>query len=140
MNAEYTARFVSDVVASTVDKNTQTLSKLYAAVVAHDFEAFAKHLSDDVELSIEGLPEMSGTWRGREAVVEAARRNYALLYDQKPEMEAMISQGESIAVLFHETGIFKAEHRSYYVRGVQWFTFAGGKIRRMDQIVAPARN
>ena len=48
----------------------------------------------------------------------------------------MISAGDSIAVLIHETGVLRSTGQAYRVRGVQWFTFAGGRISKIDQIIA----
>jgi ketosteroid isomerase-like protein len=48
----------------------------------------------------------------------------------------MISQGDSVAVLLRESGVLKSNGQSYNVRGVQWFTFADGKISKIDEIVA----
>jgi hypothetical protein len=69
-------------------------------------------------------------------VIAAARKNYGQLENQRPEIEAMISHGDSIAVLLSESGVLKATRQAYSIRGVQWFTFADGKIRKIDQIIA----
>jgi len=46
----------------------------------------------------------------------------------------MISDGDSIAVLLRESGMLKSTKQVYSIRGVQWFTFADGKIKKVDQI------
>jgi hypothetical protein len=48
----------------------------------------------------------------------------------------MIADGDRIAVLLRESGILKSNGQAYSVRGVQWFTFADGKISKIDEIVA----
>jgi hypothetical protein len=35
-----------------------------------------------------------------------------------------------------ESGVIKSTGQAYSIRAVQWFTFANGKIRRIDQIAA----
>jgi hypothetical protein len=35
-----------------------------------------------------------------------------------------------------ESGILKATGQPYSVRGVQWFTFVDGKIKKIDEIIA----
>ena len=60
----------------------------------------------------------------------------AMLASQKPEIEGIISQGDRVAVLLRESGVFKSSGQAYSVRGVQWFTFADGKIKKIDEIVA----
>jgi len=69
-------------------------------------------------------------------VLAATRRNFDKLSGQIPELEGMISEGDSVAVLVRETGTFKASGDNYNIRAVQWFTFANGKIKKIDQIVA----
>ncbi len=64
------------------------------------------------------------------------RNNFSLLASQKPEIESMISQGNSVAVLLKESGVFRSSGQAYGVRGVQWFTFADGKIKKIDEIIA----
>ena len=141
LDARYTARFLDTVRnhsphPESSQANRETLHLVYDAVIRGDFNAFGKSLADDVELDIRGLASMDGNWRGRERVVEAARANFSQLADQKPEIESMLSGNNSIAVLFRESGVFKLDGRNYRFRVVQWFTFAEGKVKRIDEIVA----
>jgi hypothetical protein len=141
MNQEYTARFLDKVRPTSPEPdpaggNRATLLGVYDAVGRGDFEALGAFLTEDVEFDIRGFGPMDGNWRGREPVIKAVRANFGLLADQKPEMESMIAQGDSIAVLFRESGMFKPDGRGYGVRVVQWLTFAGGKIAKIDEIAA----
>jgi ketosteroid isomerase-like protein len=79
---------------------------------------------------------MDGEWRGREAVLEAMQRNFALVENQQPQVEQMISQDNAVVLLLRERGVLKSDGRRYDVRCVQWFQFAGGKIQSIDEIVA----
>jgi ketosteroid isomerase-like protein len=141
MDAQYTVRFLDTIRNHSPQQevsaaNRETLHAIYDAVMRGDFKAFGELVTDDVELDIRGVASMDGNWRGREQVVEVARENFSQLADQKPEIESVISSNNSIAVLFRESGLFKLEGRSYRFRVVQWFTFAGGKVRQIDEIVA----
>lgn len=139
MDPEYTDRFLEVVGAAATpgSGDLQTiLHRAYNNIIQGDFNSFGEHLADDVQLHICGLGPLDGTWRGRNDVLAATRRNFAEVADQKPEVVSMIAQGDSVAVLLRESGIFKSSGRPYGVRGVQWFTFAGGKISRIDEIVA----
>lgn len=139
MDPEYSERFLRTTSGSATDDRQAPQSVLHTAfdaIIQGDFEAFGHSVTDDVELSIRGLGELDGSWRGREAVIAATRKNFALLAEQKPEIEGMIAEGDRIAVLLRETGILKSNGRPYRVRGVQWFTFAGGKIKKIDEIIA----
>ncbi len=67
------------------------------------------------------------------------RKNLAPVAEQKPEIESIVAEDDRIAVLLRERGVFKADGQAYDVRGVQWFTFANGKISRIDEIIANNR-
>jgi ketosteroid isomerase-like protein len=139
MDSEYSGRFLRTTSSAATDDIESPQSVLHAAfdaIIQGDFDAFGRSVTDDVELSIRGLGELDGSWRGREAVVAATRNNFALLAEQKPEIEGMIAEGDRVAVLLRESGIFKSNGRAYRVRGVQWFTFSGGKIKKIDEIIA----
>jgi ketosteroid isomerase-like protein len=139
MDREYTDRLLATVrTAATEDiSDPQTvLHGVYSAVIQGDFDAFGESVTEDVELSICGFGHLDGTWRSRNEVVAATRRNFAEVESQRPENEGMISQGDCVAVLLRESGVFKSTGQAYSVRGVQWFTFADGKIKKIDEIVA----
>jgi ketosteroid isomerase-like protein len=139
MDRQYTDRLLRTTSsAATPDlKDPQTvLHAAFDAIIQGNYEVFGESVTDDVELSIRGFSAMEGTWRGREEVVAAARKNFAMLAEQKPEIESMIADGDRIALLLRENGILKSNGQAYSVRGVQWFTFAGGKISKIDEIVA----
>ncbi len=112
------------------------LHAAFDAIIQGNFDAFGQSVAEDVELNISGFGALDGSWSGREAVIAATRKNFALLGEQKPEIESMISEGDRIAVLLKEKGIFKSNGQPYSVRGVQWFTFADGKIKKIDEIIA----
>ena len=139
MDREYTERFLRTTGSAATDdiKDPQTvLHTAFDAIIQGNLDAFGKSIADDVELSIRGFGALDGVWRGRDDVVAATRRNFALLSNQKPQIESIISQGDRVAVLLRESGVFKSSGRAYSVRGVQWFTFADGKISKIEEIVA----
>jgi uncharacterized protein len=139
MDREFTDKLLRTTgTAATADrKDPQTvLHAAFDAIVQGDYDAFGEAVTDDVELSVSGFGALDGSWRGRAEVVAATRRNFALLGEQKPEIESIIAQGDSVAVLLRESGVFKSSGESYSVRGVQWFTFADGKIKKIEEIIA----
>jgi ketosteroid isomerase-like protein len=139
MNPEYTDKFLAAARPGTSDASDDpqtVLHAAYAAIIRGDFDALGEFLTDDVELNICGFGPIDGTWKGRSDVVAGARKNYGQVENQKPEIEGVIAQGESIAVLLRESGVLKSTRQVYSIRGVQWFTFAHGKIRKIDQIAA----
>jgi ketosteroid isomerase-like protein len=138
MDPEYSDRFLAtarSAVANTDDPQG-VLHAAYDGIIRADFDAFGETLAEDAELSISGFGPLDGTWRGRADVIAATRRNFAEIGSQQPEIESMIAQGNSVAVILRESGVFKSTGQAYSIRAVQWFTFANGKIRKIDEIVA----
>jgi ketosteroid isomerase-like protein len=139
MDREYTDKVLRTTSSAATEdiKDPQTvLHAAFDAIIRGDFDAFGESITDDAELSVRGFGALDGTWRGRGEVVAATQRNFALLVSQRPEIESIISQGERVAVLLRESGIFKTSGQAYSVRGVQWFTFSDGKIAKIDEIIA----
>jgi ketosteroid isomerase-like protein len=139
MDREYTDRFLrttSSAATKDVMSPQTVLHAAFDAIIQGNFDVFGDNISEDVELNISGFDALDGSWRGRAEVVAAARKNFAMVAEQKPEIESMISEGDRIAVLLRESGIFKSNGQAYRVRGVQWFTFADGKISKIDEIIA----
>ena len=138
MHREYTDRLLrtTSTAASQDHRDPQTvLHAVYDAIIQGDFDAFGESLTADDELNISGFGPLDGSWRGRNDVVSATRKNFSLVGDQRPEIDGMISQGDCVAVLLRESGVFKTGE-AYSIRAVQWFTFADGKIKKIDEIVA----
>jgi ketosteroid isomerase-like protein len=139
MDRAYSDKFLRTTGSAATKEVTAPQTVLHAAfdaIIQGNFDAFGQSVTEDVELNISGFGALDGSWSGREAVIAATRKNFALLGEQKPEIESMISEGDRIAVLLKEKGIFKSNGQAYSVRGVQWFTFANGKIKKIDEIIA----
>jgi ketosteroid isomerase-like protein len=125
---------VGTVAIRDASELPSVLLGVYTAIVQDDFGAMGNSMCEDVELNICGFGPMDGKWRGRSAVVEATRRNFALVDGQRPEIERIICQADCVAVLLRESGVLKSTGQAYSIRAVQWFTFAEGKIRYIDEI------
>jgi ketosteroid isomerase-like protein len=137
LDPEYSHRFLETISRSaTKDERLSVLHAAFDAIIQGNFDAFGEKVTDDVELNISGFGVLDGSWRGRAEVIAASRKNFGQLGQQKPEIESIIAEGERIAVLLNEKGIFRSNGQPYSVRGVQWFTFAEGKIRKIDEIIA----
>jgi ketosteroid isomerase-like protein len=139
MDHEYTDRFLAKVGATATDDPSgpqAILRSVYAAIIDGDFDALDKWFADDVEFSMCGFGPISGTWRGRQEVLKATRRNYTILTGQQSEIDGMISEGPCVAVLLRESGTLKSSGQAYSIRGVHWFTFADGKIKKIDGVAA----
>jgi ketosteroid isomerase-like protein len=67
-------------------------------------------------------------------VLEAARNNFQLLEDQKPEIQTVVAQGDTVVVMAREKGRFAATGKEYESYWVQLFTFKGGKVIRIKEL------
>jgi hypothetical protein len=131
MNPEYAKRVIADVAdTSTV------LPAVIAAISVGKYKEAGEFLTEDVILDIKGFDRMNGRWHGREAVVDAMARNFGMVQDQRPVIDATIHAGYSTALLFHETGIFADDGERYSIRAVMWVTYDNGLIHRVDEIAA----
>ena len=135
MDQEHSDRLLRATATAESNSHQALLHAVYDAVVRSDYAAFAALVTDDVTLSIRGFGPLDGTWQGRDAVVSATRKNFAEIDSQQPNVECIVSQGNSVAVLLRETGVFRSTGQAYSVRGVQWFTFIDGKVSRIDEIL-----
>jgi len=138
MDREFTDSLLHTVRTTAGSDHQTLLHEVYAAVIQGNFDALADAVTDDVELNICGFEPLHGNWRGRKDVIEATRNNFAMVANQQPVIESIISQGDCVGVLLRESGVFKSTGQRYSIRAVQWFIFLDGKIKRIDQIVANA--
>jgi len=128
------------VTAAESSSLKPVLAKILNAIKHDDFAAIAEHLTEQVELHIAGFQAMDGSWRGRERVLEAMAANFGQITEQKPETEALIEQGNRIAMLIRESGRWKESGNSYSVRGVIWWTFEGNRLTRVEEFFGPTRD
>ncbi len=119
------------------ERNVARVQLAFAAVGRGDFDALVDLCRDDVVLDIAGPPSIPfvGVWKGRDEVVAAIRRNFAMLESQRPEIESLSAQGEHVVVILRERGRIVATGADYSVRGAQVFTFEDGKLRRVREIL-----
>src|SRR5580692_5109730 len=114
MDSEYTEKLLAATrpAVSAPNDSRSVLHAAYGAIVRGDFGAFGESVTDDVELSIRGFDPINGTWRGRNEVVEATRKNFTQLDSQQPTIEGMISQGDCVAVLLRESGVVRTTRKA----------------------------
>ncbi|MBM3764942.1 MAG: nuclear transport factor 2 family protein [Acidobacteria bacterium] len=123
-------------VIQDVRPTGDVIPELFSAIARGDFDAMAQFLTPDAELVISGLANMAGCWSGREAVVEATRRNFGMVAEQRPVVERQITSGDTTAILFRETGVRKDNRSPYSVRVSMWITTRGGQVCRVEEIAA----
>lgn len=131
MDQQHAEAFLEGVPA-----DPDPIRDLYAAVARGDYEAAAQYLTEDVALQIDDVATIQFHGRGRRQVIDAIIRNFALVVEQRPEIESIIQQGNQVAVLLRDTIAFRGEGRAKRMRGVHWFTLSHGQVSRIDQVVA----
>src|SRR5262245_10818804 len=112
--------------------HVRLLQEQFRAISRGDFAAFAALLDEDVEMEIVGPAGAPcvGRCRGRDAVAEAVKQNFAELEDQQPEVLSLVAQGDSVVVVGRERGRFKATGRPYEIHWTQVYTFRNGRVAK----------
>src|SRR5689334_4244469 len=82
----------------TVPEHQSIVLAIFGAVAAGDFHALQKYFTADTELRIYGFGPFNGSWSGREDVLAAITTNFGKLASQTPVIEAMLDQGDSLAI------------------------------------------
>lgn len=121
-------------------ENVHRIEELYRIITRQDFEALGEMLADDVVLEIVGSSDnpLAGQAQGCQQVIETTRRNFALLADQRPEIETVVAQGDTVVVIAREQGRLVATGQSYDLQWVQVFTFKEGKLTRIRELADSA--
>lgn len=117
-------------------ENVRRVQEVYRAIASGNYVAFMDFLSEDIELEIVGPPVIPivGHWRGKQEVGEAVQQNFALLEDQKPEIQTVVAQGDTVILVGRETGRFRPTGLPYTVHWVQIFTLRNGKAIRFREL------
>lgn len=123
-------------VVQDVRPTGDVIPELFAAIARGDFDSMRQYLTDDAELIISGVAGMDGSWSGRDSVIDATRRNFGLVAEQRPIIERQLTAGDTTAILFRETGVGKATRQPYSVRVSMWITTRGGQVCRVEEIAA----
>jgi len=96
MDREYGERLLATARSEAINEPGDLQAVLHSAddaVIRGDFDAFGELVTEDVELSICGF----GTWRGRNDVIAATRKNFAEVDRQQPQIESIVRHGNNIA-------------------------------------------
>jgi uncharacterized protein len=148
MNPDAIARFIDswsrgdrsqDSLADTRQterENLITLERLYRAAKDGRFEAISSCFTDDVELQIIGpaVVPFCGNWRGVTEVLDAIRKNFSQVRNQRSEIVNLTAQGSSIVVVSREQGEAISTGKPYDIHWVQILTFRDGKLCRMHEV------
>src|SRR4051812_24063603 len=108
---------------------------IFSAVAAGDFHGLQEYFTRDAQLHIYGFGPFNGSWSGREDVLAAITTNFGKLASQTPVIEAILDQGNSLAIRINESGHLKPDRRPYHLQGVIWFTFEGKQVKQIHEFL-----
>jgi ketosteroid isomerase-like protein len=117
--------------------NIQLIQELTTAIGRNDLSAVGGMLAEDIKFEILGADEFPfiRVAHGREHVLEAIKQNFGALQDQRPTIEAVIAQGDTVMVVLTEEGIIRATGRAYRLKGTQRFVIRAGKVELVEDLV-----
>lgn len=116
--------------------NVWLIQNLVTAIGHDDLTAAGDMLSEDVRFEILGADEFPfvRSAKGRAQMLEAIRWNFGLLQDQRPNVEAVIAQGDTVIVMLKEEGKVRATGKGYTVKGIQRFIIRENKVELVEEL------
>jgi uncharacterized protein len=120
-------------------ENKQVVEGIFAALSRGDGEAYLAGLADDVEFKIEGTTKFSGTFRGKQQVVERLLTPLLAELDGglAIAVDRIYADGDTVIVQAHGKSTTK-RGKSYDNRYCQVFRVAGGKVKSMVEYLDTA--
>jgi ketosteroid isomerase-like protein len=117
--------------------HVRRIQLLYHAIARGAFEEALDLTTDDFVLEICGpaVSPFNGRWQGHEEVLAAMKRNFSQVEDQRPQIQSVVAQGDIVILTAREQGSVCATGKCYDVQWMQEFTFAGGKIQRVRELI-----
>lgn len=120
--------------------NIRLIQDAVLAIGRNDMEALREMLADDVRLDIRAPENLSFASQavGREQFLEAVKRNFGEVQNQRPGIEAVVAQGDTVVVMSREEGEIRRTGEPYRIDCVQRFVCRDGKIALIHEVAAPA--
>jgi len=122
------------------EANVRLLQDVALAIGRDDLAAVGELFSDDIQLEIRSPRELPfiRSASGKEGVLTAIRHNFGEVRDQRPTIEAVVAQGNTVVVLSREEGIIRASGERYDVHVMHRYVCRGGKVTLVQELIAPA--
>lgn len=123
---------------SVETRNVAAVRAMIEAIARDDYEALSDAVADGVRLQILAPPDVPfiRSAEGAPAFLDAVRRNFAMIEEQKPVLLSLVAQGEAVVCILREQGRYVEDHRAYDLHAVQEFVFREGKLTRIFEICA----
>ena len=115
--------------------NVRLIQNIIIAIGREDLTAVGEMLADDVRLEILGADELPfiREAKGRLQMIEAIKENFGAVGDQRPSIEAVIAQGDTVIVMLEEEGKVRATGKKYRIKGMQRFVIQGGEVELVEE-------
>lgn len=116
--------------------NVRLIQSLIMAIGRDDLTAVGEMLADEVRLEILGPDELPfiREAKGRAQMLEAIKENFGAVQDQRPSIEGVIAQGDTVIVMLEEEGKVRATGKRYKIKGMQRFIIREGKVELVEEI------
>ncbi|HEU0054578.1 MAG TPA: nuclear transport factor 2 family protein [Longimicrobium sp.] len=119
------------LAAKTAEQeNVERMQRLFGMIAAERFEELRELLTDDVTLEIVAPDEMP--WvraaTGPDDVAAAVAANFRAVREQRPELVALVAQGDKVMVMGRESGRVAESGEPYRVLLAQQYDFRDGRL------------
>lgn len=128
----------SSLTSGDEHNHLDSIQKQIEAIARGDLDAALASAAADIQLDIFAPPEFK--WISRASGVAELRRaletNFGALQDQAPEIVNVLTQGDTVVLMGHETGRIRATGEPYDVEFVERFTFRDGQLAAIRVLAA----
>ena len=116
----------------------RTVQAQIDAIGRGDLSAALESAREDVLLEIFAPPEFPWirTARGLADLHAAMTHNFGSVDDQRPEIQNVVAEGESVVLFGREHGVIRETGHPYDVQFVQRFTFVEGRLASIRIVAA----
>jgi steroid delta-isomerase-like uncharacterized protein len=120
-------------LARTEEQNKAVVRQYFEAVDAQNYSRVKELSADDFSFQSPGLPEPLGV----DTLIQAAKAHYVAFPDWRHQIEALVAEGDNVAVKLIQNGTHKAEYEGIPPTGKVitmpaqcLFVIANGKVRK----------
>ena len=119
-------------------ENVERMGQMFHAIARGRFDELRHLMAYDVAYEIAAPPHVPWVRRalGPEEVADAIAANFRSVRDQRSTPLALVSQGDTVMVMGHETGCFVASGDAYEVMLSQQYTFRDGRLAVFRSVVS----
>lgn len=119
--------------AQIEEQNKAVVRQYFEAVDAQNYSRVKELSADDFSFQSPGLPEPLGV----DTLIQAAKAHYVAFPDWRHQIEALVAEGDNVAVKLIQNGTHKAEYEGIPPTGKVitmpaqcLFVIANGKVRK----------